>query len=188
MAGKTKYKVGDIFYERKRIVEYCGSHPIHRVSLWKWECMGCGTVHGPSMTATLTRKDRADSTPKCCHLKGLRERSPRWSGYENIPLSYFTQIKYGASKRNINFNITIENMHEQWMRQNGLCALTGIPLEISYKDGNASLDRINSSIGYSTENIQWVHKDINRIKSDLNQEDFIELCTAVAEFSVKASN
>jgi len=44
----------------------------------------------------------------------------------------------------------------------------------------ASVDRIDSSIGYVMGNIQWVHKDINKMKSDFSQELFIAWCGLVA--------
>lgn len=41
-------------------------------------------------------------------------------------------------------------------------------------------NRKNSSLGYTTENVQWVHKDINRMKSDFSDNYFIEMCSNVA--------
>lgn len=45
----------------------------------------------------------------------------------------------------------------------------------------ASLDRINSSIGYTIDNVQWVHKKINMMKMDLSQEEFINYCRLVVK-------
>ena len=39
------------------------------------------------------------------------------------------------------------------------------------------------SKGYHLNNIQWVHKDINFMKGNLNNEYFIELCKKVAQES-----
>lgn len=47
----------------------------------------------------------------------------------------------------------------------------------------ASLDRKDSSVGYTKNNIQWVHKAINRLKTDFNQKKFIELCHLVSNFN-----
>lgn len=49
------------------------------------------------------------------------------------------------------------------------------------RNRTASLDRIDSSKGYKIENIQWVHKDINQMKSALENNKFIELCELVSE-------
>jgi len=32
-------------------------------------------------------------------------------------------------------------------------------------------------------NIQWVHKDVNKMKSDFAQEYFVKVCTAISEAS-----
>ena len=47
----------------------------------------------------------------------------------------------------------------------------------------ASLDRIDNTKGYTQDNVQWVHKDINRIKSDLSQEYFLTLCKTVVDWN-----
>jgi len=40
----------------------------------------------------------------------------------------------------------------------------------------ASLDRIDSTKGYTLDNIQWVHKTLNRLKMNLDNQEFIEWC------------
>jgi hypothetical protein len=47
--------------------------------------------------------------------------------------------------------------------------------------GTASLDRIDSKLGYNINNIQWVHKDVNTIKWDLSHDKFIEICQIITE-------
>ena len=44
----------------------------------------------------------------------------------------------------------------------------------------ASLDRIDSSKGYILGNIQLVHRDVNRIKSDFEQDYFIKICKLIS--------
>ena len=80
----------------------------------------------------------------------------------------------------------MEEAWEQYELQNGKCALTGLSLIFGFgrKDAskqNASLDRIDNNIGYAKGNIQWIHKRINVMKSNLSQYDFIGYCTLVAE-------
>jgi hypothetical protein len=48
-----------------------------------------------------------------------------------------------------------------------------------YKSTTASLDRINSSLGYVEGNCQWVHKVINTMKMALSQDEFIYYCSLV---------
>jgi hypothetical protein len=75
-------------------------------------------------------------------------------------------------------------MWEQFTKQLGKCALSDITLEFpSFGDKatvqTASLDRINSDIGYFKDNIQWLHKDVNKMKWELGQERFLELCKII---------
>lgn len=107
-----------------------------------------------------------------------------WKGYGEISLSFFSIIKKGAESRNLEFNISIEEIWSLFLFQKKKCALSGMDLRFqsknSIRDGTASLDRIDSSRGYVIDNIQWVHKDINWLKNDWSQKEFIELCSRVA--------
>lgn len=62
--------------------------------------------------------------------------------------------------------------------QNEKCAISGLDIKLGI---NASLDRKDSSLGYTKGNVQWVHKDINIIKGSFSEEYFIEVCTYVKE-------
>ena len=94
-----------------------------------------------------------------------------------------------AEARDLPFEISNQDAWDQFLKQNSKCALTGLAL--SMNDGrnpvtdsiirNASLDRIDSSKGYTRDNIQWVHKDINKMKMDFPEDRFRELCRLVSE-------
>ena len=112
-----------------------------------------------------------------------------WTGYEDISGSHWRDIEYSARNRRgrqISFNITIEEAWDIYVQQNRKCALSGLDIQFSPTGGNrydkttASLDRIDSSEGYCVDNCQWVHKDINKMKMDLDQDRFIKLCNLVS--------
>lgn len=119
----------------------------------------------------------------------LRSESLRWCGHELISKSYFSRIKRGAKDRNIKYSedITIEYLWQLFIFQDKKCAITGIDLNFNTNlpgeksNQNASLDRIDSSKGYEDGNVQWVDRQINLMKRDMSQEDFIELCHKIAE-------
>lgn len=99
---------------------------------------------------------------------------------------YWANIKSGARQINIEFDINIEQAWNQFEKQNGKCAISGVLLRFRspYEDKicqTASLDRIDSNKGYTINNIQWVHKTVNRIKWALSQDEFIEWCKIIAE-------
>lgn len=104
-----------------------------------------------------------------------------------IPVSYYNGIKQGATNRKIIFDLTINDMHEKYIEQRGICALSGVelvpPKNMFNKNPNkASLDRIDSRKGYVIDNIQWVTATINIIKSDLKENEFVELCRKVSNY------
>lgn len=104
-----------------------------------------------------------------------------WTGFEDISGQYFSSIKNKAKKRNIPFDLTIEDAWDLFILQNKKCALTGEQIYFG-KNKTASLDRIDSNLGYSINNCQWLHKDINILKNNLDQNFFIELCKKVAKY------
>ena len=100
-------------------------------------------------------------------------------------MSYFNGVRNNAKKRGLLFNLTIQNMWEQFERQNQKCVYTGLVLQLPSRSrercgGTTSLDRIDSSKGYILGNIQWVHKDVNWMKQDFEQGYFIEMCRLVS--------
>ena len=117
----------------------------------------------------------------------LRRRKNQPILYKNLlSCTYFTIAKKGAIKRNLSFELTLEILYQQWLKQDGKCALTNQQLVLKrnqrdYNRHTASIDRIDSSKGYLKNNIRWIHKDINKIKLHFSDEYFIEMCKLVAK-------
>ncbi len=116
---------------------------------------------------------------------GCYRRDQRWNGYEEINSTFWRDVQVGAIRRGYKFDITIEQVWDLFVRQNRQCALSGLPLTFvkkSYRHSaqqTASLDRINGDLGYTLDNVQWIHKSINRIKNVLNNNEFIAYCREV---------
>lgn len=110
-----------------------------------------------------------------------------WKGrrsHHTISGSFFNSIVNGARQRNIEIMITIDYIWSLFEKQNGKCALSGLSLRFNLSGENrntrtASLDRIDSSKGYIEGNVQWVHRQINKMKMDLDESEFIDFCKAV---------
>lgn len=105
----------------------------------------------------------------CSHIKyGID--NPQWRGYKELPSRFCRKVK------------TKEDcvaLLKSWRDTKGKCALTG--WDISFSDGTASLDRIDSSKGYVQGNTQWVHINANVAKNGFDLEYFITLCHAIAQ-------
>lgn len=120
--------------------------------------------------------------PKFCKGKN----NPKWKGGDIIPASLHYDYKHGAERRKIIFDITIEDMEQQYKKQNGLCAISKVKLSMPiartmFKQCTASLDRIDSNKPYIKDNIQWVHKKIQQMKWNITQSEFIEWCKIISK-------
>lgn len=141
---------------------------------WKCKCE-CGKI-----TEVKTRSLIGGITKTCGSI------SHQWKGYEEISGRYYSHLKSGARQRDIIFSITLEEMWNEFISQNRRCFFTGELLTFG-QNGTASLDRIDSSMGYVKGNVQWVHKDINKMKNAFSVERFIELCQLVATHTAKVA-
>lgn len=106
--------------------------------------------------------------------------------------SIWKQVLYGAKARNINVEVDKDYAYGLFLKQNKKCALTGINIDFAetskehlHGKTSASLDRIDSTKGYVKGNLQWLHKDVNKMKWNLDEEYFISLCTKIANINKK---
>lgn len=104
--------------------------------------------------------------------------------FEGLSGTAWGQAKRGASIRGIEFSITQEYAWNLFVKQHGRCAITGEQLilkEPYRKDHNASLDRIDSKLGYLYGNVWWVTIEVNLMKRNISTKRFIEICKLVAK-------
>jgi hypothetical protein len=111
-------------------------------------------------------------------------RQIRWKGYGEISGKYLYMLKY----RNREYNVSGEYLWKLFLEQDRKCALSGIHLIFAkfatpkgMLEQTASLDRIDSSKGYIVGNVQWIHKSLNGMKSDMSDDEFIAWCCLVAK-------
>lgn len=161
----------------------------------RWFCdCECGTLRKSVQENHL--KSLNTKSCGCLHSRKGKD-SPFFKGYEELSLDQFNTIKRSAkgggkfNRKSKEFTITIKDAWNQFLKQNRCCALTGIELSFNgtitenkrteTSKRTASLDRIDSTKGYVVGNIQWVHKDINIMKNDLDLEKFKYYCKLVNE-------
>lgn len=185
VAVGSKYNKWTVLKEVPRRDQMGSKTRGEKVFLCKCEC---GTKR-----QVLSYNLRKAKTKSCgCDLpKG--QKHARWKGYGEISGNYWNQINHGASERkgrsySLEFTITAKYAWELFLKQNRKCSLSGLPIAIKLTSNSktrfehtASLDRIDSRIGYVEGNVQWVHKEINMMKRTMSQERFIELCKTVAK-------
>ena len=119
----------------------------------------------------------------------LNSESIKWAGYGEISKTFWNRISKNANGKSRPFDITIEYVWDLFIFQGRKCAISGVEIDFSpdskLSRGTASLDRIDSGKGYVVGNVQWVHKEVNNIKTDMEQSRFIEWCKKIADNNKK---
>lgn len=152
-----------------------------------------------SVAGQSLRKNRSKSCgclkleKSAARIRLLKPRGPKsgqFKGVGDLSGSLFSGIRSKAAARGIKCTVTIEELWAIYQGQGGKCAITGRPISLlsamsrrvdGYTGAVASLDRIDSSGGYTPDNVQWVDKWVNFAKNSLTQDEFIELCRDVVK-------
>lgn len=110
----------------------------------------------------------------------------------NVCGTFTTYMRRKAKERNLEWNLTEAYLDALFIKQAGLCALSGVPITLTTKVNKqhnldkslmtASLDRIDNNLGYIEGNVQWVHKTVNRIRQNLTIPDFIVWCDKIVNY------
>jgi hypothetical protein len=125
------------------------------------------------------------------------ESNAKWKGYKEVPGSFINRITSRSKKSNREVKINAEDIYDLWIKQDKKCSLSGLPIDftntnpgsINRKESKydlictASPDRIDSNKGYTKDNVQLVHKDVNMIKKEYDQDYFLKLCQLITENS-----
>ncbi len=145
----------------------------HKNSIsYKCKCI-CGTEHYVSKYDLLEKRSVRCSK---CSTKHTAKKTTEANGcVGELTLSRFNKLKTSAKLRSLEFNVTIKYLWDLFVEQNKTCAITGDKLEFS----KASLDRIDSSIGYVPGNVQWVSIQANLSKHTMSMSELIEFCNKV---------
>jgi hypothetical protein len=97
-------------------------------------------------------------------------------------LSYLARSLRGSHRRRIS-TLTIDDLSKLWHDQEGLCAISRIPMTHrwgeGYVDTNISVDRIDNTKDYIVGNVRLVCHRINLMRGSLNDAELISWCRAV---------
>jgi hypothetical protein len=107
----------------------------------------------------------------------------RRGNFKEMSACVWSTLVNGARSRGFEVTICFEDIWRVFVQQGRKCALTGWPVAFSPTKSKttASVDRIDSERGYHLDNIQIVHKTVNRNKLDSKEVDFYAMCKAIHE-------
>jgi len=162
--------------EHKSASEFFGRfNPIEKCKVYKGRCYPC------------SRKLRTSN----------RENTLRNSSIEDFMKAELLIAKDRNKKRGKNheFDITVDFLMELYEKQTGLCAMSAIEMSTtSHRDecpegmrvnpNKLSIDRIDSNLGYTEDNVQLVCCWVNLMKLDVSIDVFKERCRLISSMSV----
>ena len=145
----------------------------------------CPVVKDHEWQATIVHRKMGRNCPYCYNERRWGDGGSTWTGYGEISGTYWASIKCHARQRDDGkFNITKQYAWNLFIEQGRKCSLTGQLLTmLDHRGKTASLDRIDSKLGYIRGNVQWIHKDLQTMKWDLPEDRFVRLCDEVSRYA-----
>ena len=107
-----------------------------------------------------------------------------WGSHEGSPFTdTLRRVRSRVKRKAYGMDIDKDFLEELWDRQCGRCALTNVPMDIDEHSPlfSKSLDRIDSNLGYTKDNVQWVCRAINLAKGAHSDEELTAWIQAVRE-------
>lgn len=140
----------------------------------------------------------------CCGKDNIKKNLSEWYGKGDVSrlrsnnqrdkYTGFREFIRRAKQRNNLGDLTLDDLLEQWEKQNGICPYTGIELKLPNARGRnskgrncelvelASLDRIKSSRPYEKNNMVFVSTPTNYMKNTMTEEETVAFCKKIALF------
>jgi hypothetical protein len=153
------------------------------------------TKYGYKSSETIKRALRKHNIQARQAGQSQRERSVLRSrlskGVGDLNGSKWCAIRHSALARGLELTITQEYAWGLFQKQGGRCALSGVEITLCphralqlADSGNetASLDRIDSTKGYVPGNVQWIHKDLQRMKWQFPEDQFFRWCATITQY------
>lgn len=134
---------------------------------------------------------------KCCYNRkrqssDMREKArkyenDRWRTLYGRVSYLIRNSKTRALKKGLAFELTSEHILQLYRNQNGMCKRTGILFDLTAEsDGSKNpkcmtLDRIDSSKGYTLENTELVCYHYNIAKNAFSTDELYTLCQLILD-------
>jgi len=121
------------------------------------------------------------SLPQHPKVLERQRRGMKWGDEFSDYKEYIRKAKRRQKKFGFDVDIDVKYLKELFESQNGKCAVTGVELihgSNINKNFMASVDRIDSSLGYIRGNVRFVSLTVNYAKNDQTEEclqEFIDI-------------
>lgn len=98
-----------------------------------------------------------------------------FSKKNDLDVQFFNTLK----SNNENFQITYKYANDLLKKQHHRCAYTGAILLSSNNCNNCTLDKINPKKGFIKNNVQWVCKQVKKMKGQMSNKQFLCFCKKI---------
>ncbi len=157
----------------------------------KLKCHICNQYFDPNIfhTAGGSKYSIRDNRDTRCPNCKIQQNKLTRSNYTNdtklnkVLQARWFSAKDRASSKNIPFTITKEDLLSIWEKQQGLCAISKIPMTYELDSGrvfsNVSIDQKIPGKGYTIDNVQLVCMAVNQLKSDFEMDTILYICKQI---------
>lgn len=194
---KTKYKEGDRINDSFTLVRnYRRKTTIKGRNIWLWECLcDCGNKFDARENVLINRCGCHSCTNKKTSTETALKKKEGIIHY-GLKNRLYKDYRAGASKRNFEFNLTLEEF-VHLMEQN--CVYCGAKpelheYELQYMQKTQEpwkhngIDRVDSSKGYDIDNVVPCCSKCNYAKHEMTKEEFKEWITRAYKHLILEEN
>lgn len=162
------------------------------------QCKSCYKLAGEQSNKERHARVRLTRTRKCVGFCG---KTKLWTEFDKkctlckecsgkgYLSRWISNIKNRSAKKGWSFDIDVQFIQELFDKQEGKCALTKIPFTFSptkhktYKKDpfSPSIDRIDSSRGYTKDNVRIVCMVVNLALNEFGYDVFSKMCRAFVD-------
>lgn len=95
---------------------------------------------------------------------------------KDLDVQFFNHLKQSYD----DFQITYKYANDLLKQQHHRCAYTGSALFTQNNYNNCVLDKINPQKGFVKNNVQWICKQIGKMKGQLTDKQFLQICKKIS--------
>lgn len=120
-----------------------------------------------------------------------RLRVAKENYYKNFSSNLIRSLRQRAKKFNLEFSLDKEFIEQLYNNQNGKCLITGVEFNfdknkcLSRRPFAPSIDRINSKLGYTKDNVRLICVAVNLSLNEFGDEVFDKICRAYVENTIR---
>ncbi len=115
-------------------------------------------------------------------IAARRTTTRRKRSHDNPRYVMQITLRHGLNRKPTEFPATVDDLMEKFAAQNGCCAVSGIRLTWSQGKVLAtsiSLDRIDPTGGYSSDNLRLVCQAVNAFKGRMSDSEMLDMARAI---------